>query len=266
MSSLLALMILLPLLGSVVNGLILRSPQPRRSGVIASLSAFGSFLCAVVLYINLLQTESPIGFEFTWLNAGSVKLTWGFAFDWLTAVMALVVTGIGTVIHVYSIGYMSEEKTPYRYFAYLNLFLFNMLTLITASQLPVMFVGWEGVGLCSYLLIGYWYTDLQKSNAGMKAFIVNRIGDAGLLLGIFLLFSLLGTLSFSGMKQALFQTSTLDIRYLSLAAFLSFCRSHRKVCSNPVICLATRCDGWSNPRKRFNPRRYHGNGGNLPLS
>lgn len=234
MSSLIALMIGLPLIGSIVNGLILRSPQPRKSGVVATLGALGSFLCAVTLYAELLKTETPLSLEWAWFSAGNLKLAWGFHFDWLTAVMALVVTGIGTVIHVYSIGYMADEKTPYRYFAYLNLFLFNMLVLISANSLPVLFVGWEGVGLCSYLLIGYWYQDLQKSNAGMKAFLVNRIGDAGFLLGIFLLFSLLGTLNFSQMKEVLFRSSSLDVRFLSLAAFFLFVGATGKSAQVPL--------------------------------
>jgi NADH-quinone oxidoreductase subunit L len=203
MSSLLPLMIGLPLGGSLLNGLILRTPHPRRAGVIATLFSLGSFLCALVLWTHGMNTSEVARFSVPWFSVLGFSVAWGFQFDVLTSVMALVVTGIGTVIHLYSIGYMSHDSTPSRYFAYLNLFLFNMLTLITADNLVVLFVGWEGVGLCSYLLIGYWYQDLKNANAGMKAFIVNRIGDAGFLLGVFLIVQTLHTVNFSEMAAAM---------------------------------------------------------------
>src|SRR5688572_30615692 len=188
MGLLILTMILLPLAGSILNGLVIRSLHARRSGVIATAAAGGSFACAVILFINLVGTHETAGIALDWVRGGAITLRWGFQFDPLTAMMALVVTGVGTLIHLYSIGYMSDDRSPYRYFAYLNLFLFNMLVLIASDNLVGMFVGWEGVGLCSYLLIGYWYEDLAKANAGIKAFLVNRIGDAGFLIGMFLCF------------------------------------------------------------------------------
>jgi NADH-quinone oxidoreductase subunit L len=116
--------------------------------------------------------------------------------------MILIVTGVGSLIHLFSVGYMSHDARPFKYFAYLNLFLFNMLLLVLGDNLLVTFVGWEGVGLCSYLLIGFWFTDREKAAAGMKAFVTNRIGDAGLLLGIFLLFVTFGTIEFSALNAA----------------------------------------------------------------
>src|SRR6185437_4367859 len=108
----------------------------------------------------------------------------------------LIITGVGSLIHLYSIGYMSHDAKPAKFFAYLNLFLFNMLILVLADNLLLLFVGWEGVGLCSYLLIGFWYKDAEKATAGMKAFVVNRIGDAGFIIGLFILFSLFKSVNF----------------------------------------------------------------------
>src|SRR5262249_16872038 len=134
MGSLILIMNVFPLIGSIINGLILRSTHTRRSGVVATLAAGGSLLCALVLVARFLWGGTPEGISFRLFVAGETVINWGFRFDALTAIMSLVVTGIGTVIHLYSIGYMSEEPTPYRYFAYLNLFLFSMLTLITADN------------------------------------------------------------------------------------------------------------------------------------
>jgi NADH-quinone oxidoreductase subunit L len=234
MGSVLLLMILLPLAGSVLNGLLLRTPYPKRAGVIASLAACGAFVCAVVLWGNLLSAGTPFEIELDWFKAGVLDMKWGFRFDALTAVMSLIVTGIGTLIHVYSIGYMSEERTPYRYFAYLNLFLFSMLSLITANNLVGMFVGWEGVGLCSYLLIGYWYQDIDKANAGIKAFLVNRIGDAGFLIGMFLCFDLFSSLKFSTIGQVLAQPGSLDLVKLNWAAFFLFVGAMGKSAQIPL--------------------------------
>jgi NADH-quinone oxidoreductase subunit L len=128
---------------------------------------------------------------------------WGFLFDPLTAVMVGIVTGVGFLIHVYSTGYMAHEGGYYRFFGYLNLFMFSMLTLVLANNILLMFVGWEGVGLCSYLLIGFYFLKKSAADAGKKAFIVNRIGDAGFLLGIFLLVGTLGTLNFSEFRGAI---------------------------------------------------------------
>ena len=150
---------------------------------------------------------------FNWIPAGPMHTTsghlvnfnaqWGFLFDPLTAVMVGIVTGVGFLIHVYSIGYMAHEGGYYRFFGYLNLFMFSMLTLVLANNILLMFVGWEGVGLCSYLLIGFYFLKKSAADAGKKAFIVNRIGDAGFLLGIFLLVGTLGTLNFSELRGAI---------------------------------------------------------------
>ena len=128
---------------------------------------------------------------------------WGVLMDPLTAVMLFVVTGVGFLIHVYSTGYMAHEGGYYRFFGYLNLFMFSMLTLVLANNLLLLFVGWEGVGLCSYLLIGFYFLRKSASDAGKKAFIVNRIGDAGFMLGLFLLLGTLGTIQFTEIGPAI---------------------------------------------------------------
>jgi len=172
----------------------------------ACFAVFASFVLAVISFTGLLnsgQSHSPLFKNlFSWIHAGSFKVNLSFQFDQLTAVMVLVVTGVGFLIHVYSVGYMSEDKSYKRYFTYLNLFMFSMLTLVMASNLVLMFVGWEGVGLCSYLLIGFWFEKKSAANAGKKAFIVNRIGDAGFLIGILFIFIHVGSTEFSAINEA----------------------------------------------------------------
>ncbi|MCB0330631.1 MAG: NADH-quinone oxidoreductase subunit L, partial [Bdellovibrionales bacterium] len=137
---------------------------------------------------------------FNWFSAGNFSVDFLFRFDSLTAVMCLVVTGIGSLIHLYSIGYMAEDESRPRFFSYLNLFMFSMLLLVLGGNLLVLFVGWEGVGLCSYLLIGFWHKNIAFAGAGRKAFVVNRIGDAAFLLALFLLIQFFGSLDFVELK------------------------------------------------------------------
>ncbi|MCB0403592.1 MAG: NADH-quinone oxidoreductase subunit L [Bdellovibrionales bacterium] len=235
MEFLLLSMILIPLLGSILNGLLLRSGSPARTGTLASTAAGLSFLAALLLCWNYLSTGQIVNVNFEWLRVGGLNLAWGFRFDAITVLMSLVVTGIGTLIHIFSIGYMDEEPTPYRFFAYLNLFLSAMLILVTGANLPVMFVGWEGVGLCSYLLIGYWYEDIKKADAGMKAFVINRIGDAGFLIGIFMLFQIFGTVDFESMKLIVDGSGSLNVRWLQFAAFFLFVGAMGKSAQIPLF-------------------------------
>ncbi len=138
----------------------------------------------------------------TWMTAGNFSVDWGFWLDQLSLVMLLIVTGVGFVIHIYSVGYMAQEGGYYRYFSYLNLFMFFMLMLILANNYLLMFVGWEGVGLASYLLIGFWFLKDSAANAGKKAFITNRVGDFGFLIALFLLIKHFGTLQYDGGLQS----------------------------------------------------------------
>ena len=197
----------LPLVGFIINGIAGAKLPKRMVTLVANLSVFAAFVLACILYFNMLtspeQAETGIrNVVFTWLEVGDFHVNFAFLFDRLSGTMTLMVAGVGFLIHVYSVGYMADDPGYPRYFAYLNLFMFAMLTLVLADNLPLMFVGWEGVGLCSYLLIGYYYTTEVASDAGKKAFVVNRIGDFGFLLGMFLIFYLFETLQFPELKAA----------------------------------------------------------------
>ena len=188
-----------PLAGAVLNGLLAvsfsrseRTVSERLVSFIGCLAPFVSFVTAVGLFLHLRalpESERVVTQTiFPWLVSGDLHVDFALMVDTLSMVMVLVVTGVGTVIHFYSIGYMAKDKGFARYFAYLNLFMFSMLVLVTAKSMPVLFIGWEGVGLCSYLLIGFWYEDIKNAAAGKKAFVVNRIGDFAFLIGIFVVF------------------------------------------------------------------------------
>ncbi|HKN77087.1 MAG TPA: NADH-quinone oxidoreductase subunit L [Candidatus Acidoferrum sp.] len=197
---------LLPLLGSAINGL-LGGKWPNKIVNSVALGATGlSFACALEAvreFTQLPQDQIPwIQHYFSWIAAGSFRAGFDLQMDQLTVVMLMVVTGVGFLIHIYSTGYMAHEGGYYRFFSYLNLFMFFMLILVMAANYVLLFVGWEGVGLCSYLLIGFYFLRKSASDAGKKAFIVNRIGDFGFMLGMFLLFRTFGTLDFKGVFDA----------------------------------------------------------------
>lgn len=197
----LAIVILSPIIGFVINGLRFKKNTPVFAGVIASTAVLTSFIASVVLTLDLVsmpeaQRKIAVTF-FEWIALDKLSVNAGFVVDQISSIMILIITGVGTLIHIFSIGYMNHDKGVSKYFAYLNFFIFNMLLLVLGDNLLVMFVGWEGVGLCSYLLIGFWFGDKEKASAGMKAFITNRVGDAAFLLGIFILFVTFGTINFS---------------------------------------------------------------------
>src|SRR6185503_9940030 len=152
--------------------------------------AFGLALAIFLAMRGAGEVHTPfIQHYFTWMIAGDLRIDTAFQLDQLAIVMILVITGVGMLIHFFSVGYMQDDPGYPRYFAYLNLFVFFMLVLVMGANYPVLFVGWEGVGLCSYLLIGFWYLDKANSDAGKKAFIVNRIGDFGFLIAMFMLYA-----------------------------------------------------------------------------
>ncbi|MBI2608788.1 MAG: NADH-quinone oxidoreductase subunit L [Deltaproteobacteria bacterium] len=196
--------LLSPFLGFLIQIFLGGKLSKTISGTISSLAVFVSFLASLFLFFEF-HNVSFSHTLFSWFDIGDFKADFSVKIDQLSLLMMLVVTGISTLIHIYSTGYMHEDPLFSRYFGYLNLFVFMMLTLIMADNLLLMFVGWEGVGLCSYLLIGFWFEDDFKAFCGKKAFIVNRIGDAAFILGIFLIFSLFGTLEFESLY-----TSTLN--------------------------------------------------------
>jgi len=218
---------LFPALGFLINGLIGRWWRLNKTFVSwVACSALGlSFLFSILVFIGLLRLppESRVAIPdkvlFDWIVSGGLKTVIGYKVDPLSIVMALVVTGVSFFIHVYSVGYMHEDSGFTRYFSYLNLFVFMMLNLVLANNFLLMFVGWEGVGLCSYLLIGFWFERDAPANAGKKAFVVNRIGDFGFLLGMFLIFSKLGTLTFDGVFSKAHLLDPVTVTLITLLLF-----------------------------------------------
>jgi NADH-quinone oxidoreductase subunit L len=200
-------LLIAPLLGFLFNGLRFKSQNGYLAGTVGTAMAGVSFLCSLMLWQQLLALPEEHRVLttkfFDWISAGSLNIPFGFVVDQVSIIMILIITGVGSLIHLFSIGYMSHDERPSKYFAYLNLFLFNMLVLVLGDNLVMTFVGWEGVGLCSYLLIGFWFSDSAKATAGMKAFITNRIGDAGFLIGIFLIFFTFGTVHYQSLLAAL---------------------------------------------------------------
>ncbi|UCC81366.1 MAG: NADH-quinone oxidoreductase subunit L [Candidatus Zixiibacteriota bacterium] len=192
MKILVKLVPLFPLIGFLLNGILNRKLPEKTVGFIGSFTIFCSFVLSAWAFILLIQlpehARSLQSSWFDWVVSGSFSSAFSFLYDPLAAVMMLVVTGVGFLIHVYSVGYMHGDGGVGRYFSYLNLFVFAMLTLVMGDNLLLLYLGWEGVGLCSYLLIGFWFHKDSASNAGNKAFIVNRVGDFGFALGVMLLF------------------------------------------------------------------------------
>ena len=200
-----------PALGFIINAFLGSRTSRTFVSWVACLALFFSFLASLAVFFQFLEMPAAARvFEldlYTWIASGEFRVPIGFRIDALSVIMCLVVTGVGFLIHVYSVGYMHDDPGFKRFFIYLNLFVFMMLLLVTGNNLLLMFVGWEGVGLCSYLLIGFWYEKDSAATAGKKAFIVNRIGDFGFLLGIFLLFVSLGaegvwTLNFGEIQKS----------------------------------------------------------------
>jgi len=199
----------LPLLGAAVNGLLGKKFSRQTVAAVALLFSGAAFAMVLMVASRFSTLTTPhIEYLATWIRAGKFQVDFSFYLDQLSLVMLLVVTGVGFLIHIYSVGYMWEEGGFYRFFAYLNLFMFFMLTLVLASNYLLMFIGWEGVGLASYLLIGFWFTKDSAAAAGKKAFIVNRIGDFGFLIALFLLIKHFGTLNFDQVFQGVIPMGT----------------------------------------------------------
>ena len=231
---------LLPLLGFVLNGVFATRLGGNLVGKpFVSIVGCGLPLLAFALSVKALLDLQAAGYTplvetaYRWAQVGGASFEIAFYFDRLTAVMALVVTGVGSVIHIYSLGYMKDDPSFGRFFAYLNLFLFFMLLLVLGRSLLVLFVGWEGVGLASYLLIGFWFDDLANARAGRKAFITNRIGDAGFLLGMFVLYQALGTLDMDRINAA-FGAAPLPAVSASLVGLLLFIGATGKSAQIPL--------------------------------
>ncbi len=228
MLNLVALILLFPLMGTAINGLIGKRLGKTSVGYVACGAIGMSFFVSILVFCGLLQLP-PEGrlFEkhlFCWIESGSFKAAAGLQVDPLSALMILIVTGVGFLIHIYSVGYMHHDKGYHRYFCYLNLFTFSMLLLVLGNNFLLMFIGWEAVGLCSYLLIGFWFEKKSASNAAKKAFVVNRVGDFGFALGIMLIFLTFHTIDFtevfSAASQGGFAVGSLTVTVITLLLFM----------------------------------------------
>lgn len=211
------IIILLPLLGVVINGLFGKYLPKIVVGSWATAVVFLAFLLSLKLFLGMTNDTSPQIFKvFEWFHIHHLAVDFSFQLDQLSIIMMMIITGIGTLIHLYSIGYMENDEGFYKFFAYLNLFIFFMLLLVLGSNYLVLFIGWEGVGLCSFLLIGFWFKNEEYGKAARKAFIMNRIGDLGLLIGIFVIAYHFETLEFLSIQKSLSEMSFNNFVLLSI--------------------------------------------------
>lgn len=222
MNNLVFLVPLFPLLGFLANGLGRKSLSKSLISIIGCTSILCSFILSVLLFSTVKSSGAINVNYFNFINVSSLRIPFGFQIDQLSSLFLLIITGIGFLIHVYSSAYMNDEKTIHygRYFAYLNLFVFSMLLLVMGNNYVIMFIGWEGVGLCSYLLIGFWFKNNSYNYAAKKAFIMNRIGDLGFLLAIFWIINRLGTVSYESVFANFNKLSSYDLSIITILLFV----------------------------------------------
>ncbi|HCL84711.1 MAG TPA: NADH-quinone oxidoreductase subunit L, partial [Chitinophagaceae bacterium] len=224
MSKYIYLVPLFPLIGFLINGLFRKSLSKSLAGVIGSGMIGASFVVSLAIFFQVKQEAfQPVTVTlFQFIQAGTLKIPFAFLVDPLSTLFLLIITGVGFLIHVYSMAYMHEEDAPdyAKYFSYLNLFVFSMLLLVLGANFVILFIGWEGVGLCSYLLIGYWFKNLDYGNAAKKAFVMNRIGDLGFLIALFALISQFGSVSFNEVFQKAPSASAGFITMVTLLLFV----------------------------------------------
>ncbi|HEY8388935.1 MAG TPA: NADH-quinone oxidoreductase subunit L [Parasegetibacter sp.] len=224
MTKLVYLVPLFPLIGFLINGLMRKNLSKAASGIIGSGTILASFVVSVMLFMQLQGGSISVPPLFDFIHIDQIHIPFAFQIDQLSSLFLLVITGVGFLIHLYSTSYMKEEEPHHfaRYFSYLNLFVFSMLLLVLGSNFVVMFIGWEGVGLCSYLLIGFWFKNNNYNNAAKKAFIMNRIGDLAFLIAMFWMVAKLGSLTFSEVfsEDSLALLTTTDITGITLLLFI----------------------------------------------
>ena len=232
-TSLVLVLLLAPFLGFLFNVFLGKKAGKSIVGIVGTLSVSISFALTLYLFAN--ATPEPLVINlFDWISIQRFDVSFGFLLDQLSLIWLLFVTGIGSLIHLYSISYMHDDEKMHSFFAYLNLFIFFMITLVIGSNLLVMFIGWEGVGLCSYLLIGFWYKNQDFNDAAKKAFIMNRIGDLGFLIGIFIVGSLFNTLDFTTLKTTIASASDVNDFWIALAALALFIGASGKSAQIPL--------------------------------
>ena len=211
------LILFLPLLGAIISGFFGNKIGEKSSEILTSLFTSISAILSIIIFIDVVSQDYENNLIiFKWINSGSLDVNWSIKIDALSAVMLVVVTLISSLVHIYSIGYMSHDPHKPRFMAYLSLFTFAMLTLVTSDNFLQLFFGWEGVGLCSYLLIGFWFKKQSANAAAIKAFLVNRVGDFGFALGIFLIFYFFGTLNYSDVFEQIPQIIDKDIVFIGI--------------------------------------------------
>ena len=223
MENLIYAIVLLPLLGFLVNGLFGKNLPKMVVGSVATLVVFASFCIAVSIFLKFDADSQPVIVRaFEWFRISGIQVNFSFQIDQLSLMMVMIITGIGSLIHLYSIGYMSHDKGFYKFFAYLNLFIFSMLLLVMGSNYLILFIGWEGVGLCSYLLIGFWYTNAEYGAAARKAFIMNRIGDLGMIIGILMIAYQTNAVDFLSVAQnsSKFELDSPVIIFITISLFI----------------------------------------------
>ncbi len=222
-TSFILLLLLAPLFGFLFNIFFGKSVGKTIAGFVGTATVAISFAITLYFFLQVNQTKQPItACLFEWISFQNLKVDFGVLLDQLSLLWLLFVTGIGALIHLYSISYMHDDENMHKFFAYLNLFIFFMITLVVGSNLLVMFIGWEGVGLCSYLLIGFWYKTKSFNNAAKKAFIMNRIGDLGFLIGIFIIAIMFKTLDYVQLKAILTDGNTANAYWIGAAALALF--------------------------------------------
>ena len=231
----LALVLLLsPFVGFLFNIFLGKKVSRTVSGAIGTLTVVVSFLMSICFFAQLNQNGKVVELSlFDWISVHNFKLDFGILLDQLSLLWLLFVTGIGSLIHLYSISYMHDDENMHKFFAYLNLFVFFMITLVIGSNLLVMFIGWEGVGLCSYLLIGFWYKNQDYNDAAKKAFIMNRVGDLGFVIGMFILATMFSTLNYSELKHAV-GAGDVNTALLGVAALCLFIGATGKSAQLPL--------------------------------
>lgn len=216
----------LPLIGFIICGFFGKKMSEKMVGGIATLMVFISFLLSIIIFGNLCISSSLDNYDpikqnlFNWFTIGEFKVNFAFQIDQLSIIMMMIVTGVGFLIHLYSIGYMHGDKGFYKFFSYLNLFIFSMLLLVMGSNFLILFIGWEGVGFCSYLLIGFWFKNKEYGYAARKAFVMNRIGDLGLLIGIFIIAYYFGSIEYTDIVSKINNFSINDPILISATIFL----------------------------------------------
>ncbi|MHB8401726.1 MAG: NADH-quinone oxidoreductase subunit L [Bacteroidia bacterium] len=222
MIKLIGLVPLFPLIGFLINGFFGKKMSKSMSGGIACVSVLASFILSVLIFmeVNASAQKSNVIEIFSWINSDTLKIPFSFLVDPLSLIFLLIITGVGFLIHIYSIGYMHEDEGFSRFFTYLNLFIFFMLLLVLGNNYLIMFVGWEGVGLCSYLLIGFWFKNNNYNKAANKAFIMNRIGDLGFLLVTILIFTTFGSITFSEVFDKASSVPTGTITTIAILLFI----------------------------------------------